>query len=61
MPDRRSSVTQLVLLVVSGVATVVLVVGVIRSLVTGMSPLWLLGVAVALVISLMGLRALRRN
>jgi hypothetical protein len=61
MPDRRSPVTQLVLLVVSGVATVVLVVGVIRSLVTGMSPLWLLGVAVALVISLMGLRALRRN
>lgn len=61
MPDRRSPVTQLVLLVVSGVATVVLVVGVIRSLVTGMSPLWLLGVAIALVISLMGLRALRRN
>jgi hypothetical protein len=61
MPDRRSPVTQLVLLVVSGVATVVLVVGVIRSLMTGMSPLWLLGVAIALVVSLMGLRALRRK
>ncbi|GAA4265702.1 hypothetical protein GCM10022256_13140 [Frondihabitans peucedani] len=57
----RSPMRQTVVAVLAAVAAVVLVVGVVRSVVTGESPLWLIGDAVVLVASLMLIGAFRRS
>lgn len=61
MPDRSRSLRQIFVMILAAVAGIVLVIGVVRSVVTGESPLWLLGVAVVLVASLMLIGAFRRS
>ena len=61
MPDQTHSLRQLFLILLAAVAGVVLVVGAVRSVMTGDSPIWLLGAAIVLVASLMLITALRRK
>ena len=61
MPERSRSLRQLFLILLATAAALVLVIGAIRAVVTGESPIWLLGTAIVLVASLMLITALRRN
>ena len=61
MATPRKPSTQAVAVFLTGVSAAVLVFGVLRSVTTGDSPLWMIGVAIVLAASLMLLTVSRRR